>query len=316
MRRIRNGFRYLCEGTLLPHLKTEWLRITREKRCRQWQSQKGKREYLEKRIQPGIKLKLWFDDKLCEFIYCYEEFLEHKERAFINRFLQRGDVFVDVGAHIGWYTLIAARRVGKSGRVYAFEPSEKSCNRLRENISNNHLENTSCFRLALSDGNTHLPIKIPQDGYDAWTSFGHPSELKIIKNVKNIRNETVETIRWDDFSARHNLTGEVSMMKIDVEGWETRVLAGGSKTFCREDAPVLLIEFADVIRKSCDSSSGELYQALEKLGYKMFVYEPLKKKLVHDPLRESYPHLNLIAIKNLDRASAKLKLCGISCSTQ
>ena len=72
------------------------------------------------RLQPGLKIRLYGDSELCRLIYLGN--FEATERAFLNHFLRPGDVFVDVGANIGLFTLIAAARVGPAGRVVAFEP--------------------------------------------------------------------------------------------------------------------------------------------------------------------------------------------------
>ena len=61
-----------------------------------------------------------------------------------------------------------------------------------------------------------------------------------------------------------NLLGNVTMMKIDVEGWESRVLAGGKEVFTRPDAPVLQVEFTDAAAKAAGSSCRQLVQIFGK----------------------------------------------------
>src|SRR5262249_39728633 len=73
------------------------------------------------KLQPAVKMRLYGDSELCRLIYCRH--FEATERAFLNRFLRPGDVFVDVGANIGLFTLIAAACVLPAGRVVAFEPT-------------------------------------------------------------------------------------------------------------------------------------------------------------------------------------------------
>src|SRR5436189_6431842 len=93
------------------------------------------------RLQPGLKMRLFGDSELCHLIYCRS--FEVTERAFLNHFLRPGDVFVDVGANIGLFTLIAASCVGPKGKVVAFEPTTVTYTRLVENIRLNHLYNVS-----------------------------------------------------------------------------------------------------------------------------------------------------------------------------
>jgi hypothetical protein len=97
------------------------------------------------------------------------------------------------------------------------------------------------------------------------------------------------------------------MMKIDVEGWETRVLEGARETFSRDDAPLLQVEFTEAASTSAGSSCESLYRLLENLGYRMFGYDSSRRELIHDPLRESYPYVNLIAAKTPEEANSRLR---------
>ena len=137
-----------------------------------WDSQAQKKGYLKKKIQRGIRMRLFFESKMCKLIY-FDDF-EKAEQRFINKFLRPGDIFVDVGANIGLFTLIAAKLVGKRGHVYAFEPSSRIHQRLIDNIKLNNLTNVSCYQLALSDRDGEAILYVPLDGYDAWSSFGKP----------------------------------------------------------------------------------------------------------------------------------------------
>jgi FkbM family methyltransferase len=277
----------------------EWHHYIRPKRLAWWESQIGKRQYVETRIQPGVRMRLYFDNRLSTAIYCGD--FEWRERQFLNAFLRPGDVFVDIGAHIGLFTLIAARRVGNTGRVYAFEPCSETYQRLLANVELNRLTNVSCYQLALSDRATQLDMTTSLDGYDAWNSLTRP----IMGNSFAV--ETVNAVRWDDFVQERNLIGHVTMMKIDVEGWESYVLSGGYQVLSRTDAPVLQVEFTEQASQVAGSSCAKLYHLLEELGYQMFVYNAMSKRLIRDPLRASYPYLNLIAAKKPAEVFARLE---------
>jgi tRNA G37 N-methylase Trm5 len=140
---------HFANFTLLDRIQWEWRKQMRRRRLKIWQSQIGKGEYCETKIQKGVRMRLHFDSKLAQAIYCDE--FERKERQFLNTFLRQGDVFVDVGANIGLFSLVAARHVGQSGKVYAFEPTANIYDRLCENVQLNQFNNILCFQLALSD---------------------------------------------------------------------------------------------------------------------------------------------------------------------
>jgi FkbM family methyltransferase len=243
-------------------------------------------------------MRLYFDSELSRLIYC-EDF-ELKERRFIYSFLRPADVFIDIGANIGLFTLIAGQKVGRSGEVYAFEPCSKAYNRLLDNIQLNHLNNVSCRRAAISDQNGQAFITIPTDGYDAWASLGKPSAGSLFMQ------EQVDTLTLDYFFREHNLIGRVAMIKIDAEGWETHVLKGGIEILSRPDAPLLQVEFTDENMRSANSSCFELYHLLENLGYKMYTYDQQSRNLIPETMMGSYPYLNLIAVKSIERLSGRL----------
>jgi len=299
MGRIARLINHIQRGTLLERIQGEWTERAKKRRRIRWNNRNGKREYVETRIEHGLRMSLHFDSELARLIYCDE--FEKGERHFVSAFLRPGDVFVDVGANIGLFSLIAAKWVGDSGEVYAFEPSGKTFQRLRENTKLNNLHNVQCFRLALSDETGEFPFYTSEDGFDAWNSIARPIA------GKSFTREFIQCVTWDQFARLHQLVGRVAMMKIDVEGWEIHILSGGKETFSREDAPLLQVEFTDAAAASAGSSCEELYHMLEHLGYRMFVYDFRRMELIYDPLRESYPYVNLIATKRPQEASLRLR---------
>jgi FkbM family methyltransferase len=280
---VRFGWRQY----LLKSRELRWMLVT----GRNWSFVSG--------LQPGLKIRLHGDSELCRLIYCRH--FEFNERQFLNRFLKPGDVFVDVGANIGLFTLIAAKRAGPEGKVLAFEPTEKTFGRLVENVQLNKLSNVECLKLALSDAPGRFQLTQRSDGYDAWNSLGSP----VLRG--SLQTELVEVVDWDQFARERHLFGSVTMMKIDVEGWETRVLAGGKDFFARSDAPVLQVEFTDDAAEAAGSSCHALYDCLQSYGYKMFVYDSGERRLVAESRREKYPYLNLFAAKDKEFVELRLQ---------
>jgi len=297
--RISRFFRHIYQGTLPERIREEWRAYTRRRRAAWWLQQTGKGEYLTFKLQSGLKMLLYFDSRLSQEIYC--GYFEWKERQFLNDFLRDGEIFVDIGANIGLFTLIASHKTGKNGQVYSFEPCSRTYLRLVKNIELNGMNNTKCFQIALSGHTGQVEMNVSLDGYDAWNSIAQPTA------GSSFAVETVQSVSWDDFAHEHNLMGRVNLMKIDVEGWESHVLSGGCECFGRKDAPVLQIEFTDEASRSAGTSCQSLYRQLEEFGYRMFIYEEKSKRLIPDPIRTSYPYLNLFAVKNPEEINIKLK---------
>lgn len=300
--RLQRGLVHLRHGTLIERLRGELSAYRRRRRRAWWLSHRGKAESFVTILQPGLKMTLYFDDELSRLIYCDD--FEWQERQFLNRFLRPGDLFVDVGANIGLFTLIAALRVGCTGQVFAFEPCGKTFSRLQGNIHINHLANVSCFRAALSDVKGEAKLTTSTDGYDAWNSLALPVA------GDSLGVQMVPALRWDDFAKEHGLLSRVTMMKIDIEGWETYMLHGAAETLSRPDAPVLQVEFTDKACEAAGSSCEKLYHLLEGFGYQMFVYDWPGERLVADPLRESYPYVNLLAVKQPSQVVVRLNHRG------
>jgi len=286
-------------GIRIPdRLKFRWQQLDHGWRELRWASVAGRPRSFVVKLQPGVKMRLYGDSELSRLIYCRH--FEAAERAFANSFLRPGDVFVDVGANIGLFTLIAAACVLPAGRVVAFEPTALTYTRLAENVHLNNFANVNCVKMAVSDHGGYLNLIQSSDGFDAWNSLAKPTMGKALSE------ERVEAIAWDSYAYKHDLIGRVTMMKIDVEGWESRVLAGGKEAFTRADAPVLQVEFTDEAAKAAGSSCRSLFECLESFGYRMFLYDPSRGELVPERLRDQYPYINLIAAKNPEFVNARL----------
>jgi FkbM family methyltransferase len=287
----------LRRHTLRERLQWRWKKLVRLSRLAWWRSQAGKQQ-VDVYIQEGSQIRLYPGSFLSQFIVCEE--YEMSERSFLKDFLRPGDIFVDVGANIGLFTIIASRYVGARGHVYAFEPCAETHRRLLENVRLNGLMNVSCFQAALSDHYERLDMTVSLDGFDVCNSLAQPAFGRLFAS------ESVDCVAWDEFASEHGIAGRVSMMKIDVEGWEAHVIDGAVRTFSREDAPILQVEFNDLTAMPAGSSGRKLYDALESLGYKMFTYDARNRTLIPEPPRDSYPLMNLIAAKRPDYIVARL----------
>lgn len=296
--RINRLLKHVYQGTLFARIKEEWHEHIKRRRIAWWQKRGGKNGAFIFKLQTGVKMHLYFDSRLSQEIYCND--FEWKERQFLNTYLREGDIFVDIGANIGLFTIIASYRVGESGQVYSFEPCSKTYQRLVKNVELNHINNVQCCQCALSNHTGRIEMNVSLDGYDAWNSIAQP----IAGSFFAI--ETVREVKWDDFARDHNLMGRVKLMKIDVEGWESHVLSGGFESFIRQDAPVLQVEFTDQASQSASTSCQSLYRQLEEIGYQMFLYEAESKRIIPDPLRDSYPYLNLLATKHPEEIDLRL----------
>jgi FkbM family methyltransferase len=155
-----------------------------------------------------------------------------------------GDVFLDVGAYIGWYSIQAARAVGSSGRVIALEPDESNRKQLERNLALNKIANYTIVPLA------------------AWSATGpvrwSPSEVSVWNKIDEAQGpKTTEAISLDDLVSRLSLP-RVDWIKMDIEGAETEALVGAEATL-RRFHPTLFIEVHECME--------EVRRLLTGLGY-------------------------------------------------
>lgn len=217
--------------------------------------------------------------------------IESTERQFFRQELKPGDIFFDVGANFGIFTLTAAKCVGPTGHVYAFEPSAREARILEQNVAQNRLDNVTIVRSALSDQEGEARFAVTTDGgTNSLAETKHPEQ--------HIQAwETVQVTTLDAFVANHAIP-HIHMMKIDVEGAECNVLRGGSNLFMRNDAPVVLAEFCDSTAAGFQSSGAALYDAWTQLGYTLNVIVDGTPLSLQPAARQmDYTFANLVAVK-------------------
>jgi hypothetical protein len=154
--------------------------------------------------------------------------------------------------------------------------------------------------MALSDKVESRILFTSIDGYGAWNSLANPAA------GEQRDREIVQCITWDKFSSDNHLTGKTTLMKIDIEGWELYALNGSEKTLTRNDAPDLLVEFTEINAQNAGTSCAALYNRLVEFGYKIYYIDISNRVLTYDPLRESYPYINLLATKRIDFVCGRL----------
>lgn len=298
-KKVEHFVYYVRTGTLLEHLeqRRHWHFYKRKEV--EWQQHVSTGKPFMYILPGGSRIILYPDDVLSKNIY-FGEF-ECGEQDFVRRFLRPGDIFVDVGANIGLYTLIAARCVGTRGHVFAFEPVVQTFERLKHNVAVNRLQNATLVPLALSDQIEERPLTVSREGYQAWSSLGQPS------HGQTSEQELVSCTTWDAFAEEHHLLGRVCLMKIDIEGWELHFLLGARRALADQRPPHLMIEFTEENARNAGTTCAELYYQLENLGYQMYRINSGSKSLVREPLRSNYPFVNLIATKDVDLLLSRLR---------
>lgn len=160
---------------------------------------------------------------------------------FLSLPFQDDDVILDIGANIGWYSIVLRKNITRNVSIYAFEPEPLNFELLEKNVATNHAQ-VKPVNKAVAEKAGHLTLFL----YHAKNSGRH-SLLDI--NQETNKSIQVETVRLDDFLERENIDpGRVKFVKIDIEGYEFFALKGAVKLM--EKLPYMFLEFSPAsIRK-------------------------------------------------------------------
>jgi len=189
---------------------------------------------------------------------------EKGETAFVQRALRSGMTVLDVGANVGYYTALAARRVGPSGRVIALEPDPESFEYLEQTIAANEVGNVNAFQCAAADHEAKMTLHISKDNRgDNRLYEPDPKWPKI----------TV-TARPADDILKDAGVGTVDFIKIDVQGFEASVIDGLKSTLAQSEKLVLLAEFWPKGLRDAGSDPKEFLERLRGHGLQLHELTP------------------------------------------
>ena len=210
----------------------------------------------------GYWMKLELSDWSERLTYFLGRFYDLGTQLFVRAGVREGDTFVDVGGNIGMITLLAARLVGTSGRVETFEPNPDVFRRLSECVQHNRLEGiVRLHNKALADepGELMLSVLTEHSGMGTLTEVtGH--ERTMVSRTYSVRVERGDSVLG------HDLKGPLTI-KIDVEGFECRVLRGIEGTL-RRLRPAVVNEVAPGHLERAGASVKQLFELLESHGYR------------------------------------------------
>jgi FkbM family methyltransferase len=174
--------------------------------------------------------------------------------------IKTGDVFLDIGANIGFFTVIGARMVGPDGRVYAFEPVPANTAALRHNIALNSFENTKIFESAVSNFSGKGELLLA--GWGGGSTLAYASSPPDLKGILE-----VDLVTIDQLVER----GEIdppAVVKIDVEGAELEVLQGMAQTL-EQHHPVIVYEIDDEKIEGYQKKQSACEVYLKSYGYQI-----------------------------------------------
>ena len=181
---------------------------------------------------------------------------EKAETKFFQTACQPGMTFLDVGANIGYYTALATHEVGPTGKIIALEPDPESFKYLEQTIAANAAENVLAFPVAASDAPATLPLFISRD---------NRGDNRLYSPGESRPQVEVDAVVTDALLAENKI-GTVNLIKIDVQGYEPKVIAGLRATITRSPKLTLLTEFWPKGIHDAGGDPQEFLNTLRDLG--------------------------------------------------
>ena len=256
------------------------------------------------RILPGIRIPVRLSGTQCKlYVRIGEEIgkqifvagqYDLPTTSFMLRFLKPGMVFFDVGANIGHFTVLAARRLEDAGMVCSFEPSQREFALLKANISLNSLNNVRLFRAAVSSAASLTILKVFPSGDGAFNTLGHPSHTR--SGTRNTSEERVECITLDSVIEESRFD-HVELLKIDVEGGEVDVLRGAGNLMKMEKSPVVICEVGDETLAGFGETGNSLRTVFREFEYDLYAFNADGSLTGVAPWLECYG-ANYVALRN------------------
>jgi FkbM family methyltransferase len=223
----------------------------------------------------------------------YTGLQEFEDMGYLLHVLRDSDLFVDVGANVGSYTVLACAAVGASG--YAFEPVPSTYNRLVENVRLNRMEaRVTCLNVGVGHAEYTTRFTSALDVTNHVATTGEDD-----KNMIDVRICTLDAV------LKH---AAPSLAKIDVEGFEMPVLEGAQEILKKQSLHSVIMELnGSGMHYGYDES--RIMQMMLDHGFHPHSYDPFKRRLI-DLGGKTVPHGNTIFVRNLTLVKERIASAG------
>lgn len=227
---------------------------------------------------------------------------EPETTKFLAGVLTQGDIFIDIGAHIGYFSCVAAKLVGNHGKIFCFEPENANYQHLLQHISLNKLQNVVPSKLALGDRNGTVSLYVNQDNDGGHALWDVRSHFFNVESRKHLKTDRVPQATLESALSQMNFHS-LKAIKIDTEGSEYNIIRGGLELIRQHNVPYILCEINRFGLQQMGTSETALRQLMSHLGYSSFLLTqnpPFFMKLLPSDVVNSQSVFNLLFAKGLE----------------
>jgi FkbM family methyltransferase len=266
-------------------------RMLRSMAVRQMYNRRGKASPTVADTFWGGKMNVVLPELMSESIYRYQ-FLEEGLTAAFIRLIQPGNIVFDVGAHFGYFSLLACTLVGEKGHVHSFEPTPSTFAVLQSNLQSR--SNVTLNNCAVYSSDTEMQFDDFGVQFSAYNSLVQSRLHESLRLQVKPTACKVSAITLDGYIAR---TGQSpDFIKIDAENVELSILQGMQQTLAGTRRPMISLEVGpDCIGEG--QSTGTLSYLL-KNNYVAYEYDQGSQRLREHKLKSEYVYDNLIMVPN------------------
>jgi len=197
---------------------------------------------------------------------------ESETSQFLGAVLGTGDTFIDVGAHVGYFSMLGAALVGPTGRVISFEPDTSNYAHLLEHVERNAAAHVLPVPMAVGAQPRVADFFVNDDndgGHGLWEVGSHPFNART-REAPRTRKVFLTTL--DDFVGASG--SRVKAIKIDAEGSEVAVLAGARRLLEQQSVPFVVAEINRFALTAMGTSEAALRGFMTMLGYETYLFQP------------------------------------------
>ena len=186
---------------------------------------------------------------------------EPNQTEVVKKYVHEGDTVIDIGAHVGYYTLLMAQLVGENGKVYSFEPDPANFQLLKKNVEINGFENVVLIQKAVS--NITDKVKLFLGDNDSAINRIYDAKLGDAKESIDVESVTIDEYFKEDDEL-------VNFIKIDSEGSEVKIINGMKQFLSRNQELVMMTEFFPFLIKKSGDEPNQYLKSLEKSGFSLY----------------------------------------------
>lgn len=236
-------------------------------------------KFIDLQLIPGVKIRCYPDSySSAAVLYC--GLYDYNDMNFLLRYLRPEDSFIDIGANIGVYTLLAASKI--CGTIYSFEALPKNYDRLKENLYLNNFKQVKPYAIAISDCGGNVALNLAEGDSMPFITY------EATHNSIIVATDTLDHLLHDQ--PKSTLT----LGKIDIEGAELLALKGGTTLLQQNRPSVWILEINDAV-ENFGYQKQDLVNFLKGYGYSLYAYSADTNNIFPITLEEQQGN-NVLAI--------------------